>query len=98
MGAVGFVPIHFNVEVCREFLWLRPAALGMKGVTIPWIDIQYIRLAKGFILHDATITLKDLDVPLRISGRAAARAFDTWNEKRHTTMVPNTCTIAAVSS
>lgn len=99
MGSVAFVPIHFNVEVCREFLWLRPVALGMKGVSISWMDIEHIRLAKSFFQSDVVITLKEMNVPLRISGRAAALAFDTWNKKRSTAMTtgsPNTSGIAAV--
>jgi hypothetical protein len=83
-GAVSFLPMHFNVEVCRDFLWIRPAAFGMKGVSIPWKAIERISIAKGLFRSVGTVALKDVDVTLRMSGRAATLAFEIWKKKQGT--------------
>lgn len=74
--------MDFNVDVCRDFLWLRPTALGMQGVSIPWEAMERIGIAKGLFRSVGTITLKNVDVPLKMVGRPAVLAFEIWKKKR----------------
>jgi hypothetical protein len=78
-ASIGYTRLALAVEIYPSTLWLKPAlpiGLGLRPVSIPWLDIVDARMQRRWLGNVTTLKLKNTDIALHIKGRAGKHILE----------------------